>query len=336
MVMVMPLDNGQNFGVEVLLASYEWFKADILISCMDVWVLPAHLTSHTRFCPWIPVDHDPVPEQICASLSTALYPMAFSKWGVGILANANIKAKYVPCSADASVFVRGYKDKSRKAIGVPDECDFFVSMVAANKDPGDRKGFGEALQGFARFHANHPNSYLYLHTNWNGAVNIGHLCDRLGIRDHVMRPDPYPYLMGMMTPEYMQTIYSASDLLLNPAKSEGFGLPVLEAQMCGTPVALTDFSTSRELLFGGWMIKGQPDWSIGADSFRLRAYIDSVVGVLEEAYADRGNELLSLQARKGAMQLDTEQVFKNYWVPALKDIEEIVEGKGGELKLVTF
>src|SRR3972149_1666969 len=88
MVMVMPLDNGQNYGVEVLLASYEWFKADILISCMDVFVLPAQVTSHVRFCPWVPIDHDPLPQGICDALSTALYPMSFSKWGGEILATA--------------------------------------------------------------------------------------------------------------------------------------------------------------------------------------------------------------------------------------------------------
>ena len=106
--------------------------------------------------------------------------------------------------------------------------------------------------------------------------------------------------------------------------------------MCGVPVALSDFSTTDELLFAGWKIPGQRNWSIGADSWRLLVSVDGVVDALEAGYAERDNPKLRQQARDGARHYDTEQVFETYWRPALKDIEEIVCGKGGELKLVQF
>ena len=142
--------------------------------------------------------------------------------------------------------------------------------------------------------------------------------------------------MGMFNDNDMRDIYNASDVLLNPAKSEGFGLPMLEAQMCGTPVIASDFSTTEELLFAGWRISGQKHWSMGANSWRLLVSIDSVVDCLEAAYADRGNELLQQQARNGALAFDTDNVLKKYWKPAMQELEEITGITAGNMKLVDF
>jgi glycosyltransferase involved in cell wall biosynthesis len=38
----------------------------------------------------------------------------------------------------------------------------------------------------------------------------------------------------------MATLYTTAAVLLFPSHYEGFGLPVLEAQMCGTPVVCSD------------------------------------------------------------------------------------------------
>jgi glycosyltransferase involved in cell wall biosynthesis len=161
------------------------------------------------------------------------------------------------------------------------------------------------------------------------------MVERLGLSGRVMQPDQFGYICGLYNDEYMRAVYAASDVLLNPAKSEGFGLPLVEAQMCGTPIAVTDFSTSRELLSAGWLIDGQKHWSMGADSWRLLCYVDSIVSVLEEAYANRDNEVLRKQARKGAIKYDSAKVADEYWKPALTDIERMACNKGG-LQLVTF
>lgn len=334
-VKVLPCFNGANYGVDTLLAAYEWAKADVCISCMDAWVLPPMLTSRMTFAPWLPVDHDPCPQGIVDSVRAAAYPMTYSRWGAEVLRSAGVEAHYVPCSADASVFVPLDKAAARKRLDMPAKAGFVASMVAANKDSSDRKGFSEALQGFAKFAQAHDDAYLYIHTFWNGPINIGNLAQRCGIADRVIQCDQFGYLMGLFDDAYMRAVYAASDLLLNPAKSEGFGLPLLEAQMCGTPVAATDFSTTDELLFAGWKIPGQRHWSMGAESFRLLASVDGVADVLEEAYRARGSETLAKQARRGASALDTKRVVEEFWRPALSEIEKIACG-GGKLQLVTF
>lgn len=47
--------------------------------------------------------------------------------------------------------------------------------------------------------------------------------------------------------EDMATLYSTASVLLFPSYYEGFGLPVLEAQMCGTPVVCSDAGALPEV-----------------------------------------------------------------------------------------
>jgi glycosyltransferase involved in cell wall biosynthesis len=336
-VQVFPAVNGAAYGTDTMLQLYQKAEANCLITCQDVWVIPTNVTQHTNFCPWLPIDHDPPPPAVLEALKTAKYPMVYSKWGVEVLAKCGIESHYVPCSCDADEYKPIDRAEALKTLGVPEHCDFMISMVAANKDPDDRKGLANGMMGFAKFAKTHPNALLYMHTNWSGPVDIGALVKQLGLEKRVIQPDMLGYMLGTMKDEYMRWVYNASDVLLNPAKSEGFGLPILEAQMCGCPVIATDYSTTDELLFAGWKVKTHPNWTIGANTFRVIADIDSIADCLADAYDERGNEILRRQARDISMHYDTERVCERYWKPALREIEELVEGGSrGKLRMVTF
>ena len=335
---VLPAVSTNDYGVGQLLASYRKTQAEVCITCMDLWVLPPALLQQMKVAAWLPVDHDPCPDAIAASARATIYPMAFSEWGQGVLLAAGVDAHYVPCSADSSVYMPMNKKHAREKIGIPADTDFLVSMVAANKDPNDRKGFAEAIAGFGRFvRAGHPNARIYIHTTWAGPIDIHAMIARQELENNIAMPDQWDYQHGAFKDDLMRLVYSASDVLLNPAKSEGFGLPLVESQMCGTPIISTDFSTTRELLSAGWYLEGQEDWSLGANSYRKRVYIDGVVEALEAAYADRDNKALRKQARAGVMKYDTKRVYEQHWRPALKEIEAMVTGTAtGKLQLVTF
>ena len=40
----------------------------------------------------------------------------------------------------------------------------------------------------------------------------------------------------------LASIYNLFDVYIQPANSEGFGLPIVEAAACGVPVMATDYS----------------------------------------------------------------------------------------------
>lgn len=63
------------------------------------------------------------------------------------------------------------------------------------------------------------------------------LGEKLHVLTHVMRAD-------------MATLYTTASVLLFPSLYEGFGLPVLEAQMCGTPVVCSNAASFPEVAIG--------------------------------------------------------------------------------------
>jgi glycosyltransferase involved in cell wall biosynthesis len=323
---VFPAGDGNGFSQDILVQLYRYIDAQVAIVCSDIWPFRNDVTKDILFCPWLPIDHDPVPVPVLEALKSAVYPMVYSRWGQRVLADAGVQAAWVPCSAPSDVFKPSDKKAARKTLGIIDKAKFIVGVVAANKDPQDRKGFSESLQAFAKFAEGHEGAYMYLHTDVSGPINVLAIAESLGIRKRIIQCDPLGYKLGMLDTGYMVNAYNACDVLLNLAKSEGFGLPILEAQMCGVPVVATDFSTTDELLWAGWKVKGQPHWSPGQDSWRIIADVDAAADALEFAYRKRNNKTLKLEVRKGAMAFDTDRVFHNHWIPALMAIEEIVKG----------
>ncbi|MDM8519350.1 glycosyltransferase family 1 protein [Anaerolineales bacterium HSG6] len=66
--------------------------------------------------------------------------------------------------------------------------------------------------------------------------------EQLGIKNHIHTP-------GWIAEEDLPALYTAANLFVYPSYYEGFGLPVLEAMACGTPV-ITSTATSLPELAG--------------------------------------------------------------------------------------
>lgn len=63
--------------------------------------------------------------------------------------------------------------------------------------------------------------------------------DRLGVSAHVVELPP-------LTPEVLAAVYRRATVLLMPSDAEGFGLPVIEALACGTPVVASHLRALRQ------------------------------------------------------------------------------------------
>lgn len=337
--LVLPSNHPGSYGLDVVLPACKMFEIDVVITCMDVWVMTPDVMSKTPFfAPWFPIDHDPAPKPVLKALEASDFSMVYSKWGAEVLAKSGVNARYIPCSAPTNIYKPADKAIARARIGVPDDV-FLFSMVAANKDQMDRKGFSPGIQAFAKFAEGKDDVRLYIHTNWGGVIEIPDLCAACGIHGKVIQPNAHAMQFQMYTDQDMVDIYNATDVLFNPAMSEGFGLPIVEAQMCGVPVIATDFSTTDELVFAGWKVPGQKQWSFGARSFRIMPDIDKMAEALETAYqtmqGERARKDLAQKARAGATAFDTKIIGQQYWKPAIEEIESLVGGRG-KLKMVTF
>jgi glycosyltransferase involved in cell wall biosynthesis len=66
------------------------------------------------------------------------------------------------------------------------------------------------------------------------------LADQVGIGDRVR-------WLGYVPPDDLPALYSGAAVFAFPSLYEGFGLPVLEAMACGTPVLTSDVSATAEV-----------------------------------------------------------------------------------------
>jgi glycosyltransferase involved in cell wall biosynthesis len=255
--------------------------------------------------------------------NTKALPVGMSRFGEGALRTAGLDPLYVPHGVDTTTLYPMDRAEARSVLGLPHD-NFVVGMVAANRGNPSRKSLAEAVRAFAEFHQTHSDSVLYLHTEKTGVqggIDLPELVRHLGLPDHaVSYCDQYNYWLSF-TATHMRATFSAMDVLLNPARGEGFGVPIIEAQACGTPVVVTDFTAMPELVGAGWKVTGWREWT-AQGSWQMVPDIDSIDAALEKAYASRSDTTLRQQAREFAMQYDANDITERYWRPALIHIQE--------------
>lgn len=302
-----------------------------LIPILDVWALQNPVLGDFQIAAWTPVDHIPTPPAVLDFFKrTDAVPVAMSRFGERLLFEAGLAPTYIPLSVDTTVYqptpvIRGVT--ARELLKLPADA-FVVGMVAMNKGwSRDRKGFNEAFHAFGLFLKDHPNAILYMHAEkFGGAegIDLVELAAHRGIPDHAIRwVDQYAYRLGIPA-EMMAATYTAFDVLLAPSHGEGFCVPLIEAQACGTPVIATDFSAQTELVGAGWLVSGQMEWDPSQHASYVCPNTGDVLAKLEEAYAA---DLVAMQrpAIEFAAQYDTKLIFENYWRPFLASLDKPIE-----------
>lgn len=296
----------------------------LLITLYDTWILKGNGWDGKPVASWTPLDHVTLPPAVADWLRKPnVTPIAMALHGVRQLNQAGIECEYVPHSIDTKVMkptaTIGGRD-GRDYLGAGDR--FVVGMVAANKASGlvHRKAFSENLLAFSVFHQKFPDSMLYLHTDFLGSGGLGwnllKMLAAYGIpKDAVTFPAVNDYRYGVSR-EDLAGFYTAMDVLLAVSYGEGFGVPTVEAQACGTRVIGSSWAATPDLLADDcWMVDGTMMWDAGQDAFWMTPNVSSIVSALEQAYlADRGRSQSCIDFAK---QFDVEKVWQNHWLPVL-------------------
>lgn len=255
---------GDPYGNDVIGAHTRDWGANIVVSLIDIWVLhdTPRKIAPALFCPWLPIDHMPVPQRVIDSLAGAHLPLTYAKWGHKMLTEAGVENAYIPHGVEPSIFhvVRERENVAtfKRNLTKTEHCHLSV-MVAANKGFPDRKWFQGQLRAWATFAKDKPDARLYIHTEptpMYGGLDLVGFVNVLGIADKVTFPDRYRNAMGY-PPEYLSMVYNAADVLMGASMSEGFGIPLIEAQACGCPVVTTNFSAMPELVRWGYAVEVQ-------------------------------------------------------------------------------
>lgn len=313
------------------LASYcEHFEADLVLALCDAWVLrPDEWPgSVPTVAVWAPVDHYPVPPAVSAALAhERIRPVAMSRFGEAMMRDVGLQPVYVPHGVDRSLFHPRPDDRDaiRAELGIPPDA-FLVGMVAANTGNPmlPRKAFPQAFLGFSRFAADHPDVWLYAHTQIAagkaGGINLDSLTVAAGCPTGRVRYPPSAVWHLGWSAAQVSNLYQAFDVLLNPSMGEGFGVPIIEAQACGVPVIASDHSAMTELTRAGWLVGGDPWWDALQDSWFTVPSVGSIQTALEAAYERRGDQELRQAAAGFAAAYDADTVTETFWRPAIDSL----------------
>jgi len=317
------------YGQDVMAAHAKNFRADILISLMDAWVIQTNLLQSysDKWYPWFPIDHEPLPEPIRNSVKQSPKPITMSKFGLQMMENAGMPAYYVPHGVETNVYKPIDRNEAREKMMLPKDV-FIVGMVAANKGSPPRKAFFQNIAAFAELHKKHADTVMYIHNIHGGnggqdTVNLVEYAEFCGLevgRD-ILFADQYHYMLGYPD-DQMNMLYNAMDVHTLVSMGEGFGIPILEAQSAGTPVIVGDWTAMPELCFSGWTVaksEAEPFFTpLGANQFL--PHVSAIADRMEQAYQNKDNAELRQKARDGAMEYDADVVTEKYWKPVLDDI----------------
>lgn len=314
------------YGSDALIHHAKDFKADVVFTLQDIWVLnPTDLQQVPHFIPILPVDHDPVPPVVLDKLRYAFRAITYSKFGQKQLLDHGVFSTYIPHTVNTKIFKPQDKKERKRASGLPEDC-YLVGMVAANKDNPPRKSFQEVMDAFVMFLKDEPKALLYIHSNpqFPGGFDFEAYAKFLGIRDRLYFPDSYQMNFNMGK-EHMANVYSTFDVLVAPSTSEGFGVPIIEAQSCEIPVITSKWTSMTELVKDdetGYLVDTfQKRWST-MGSYMAVPSIQSIYECLKKVHGRNGLEMGKKARQFIKENYDAEMVFDKYWRPYLSALEE--------------
>ena len=254
------------FGAEILvsLSSVQdiafWLHelgCDVAIVLKDPYAVPGIQNLPVFHIMYSPVAEEPVPREWLDITRNAVRVWIPSRWGIEQYLRAGgdrSKARYLPHGVDTKVFrpIDAPREELRAKLNPRlKDCDVVVGIVAVNRE---RKLIPNQLEAIKIFMENNPDLRvgIYLHTSVHpdgpfGGWYLDAVVKTMGLEGKVVLPEQHYYRLGFTEPE-MNLVYNAIDVLLE-LSTEGFGLPIIEAQSAGCPVITLNHGAGPEINF---------------------------------------------------------------------------------------
>lgn len=294
---------------------------DLVITLGDIWVMDPALLRELPVAHWLPSDCRPMSLADRANVeASGASLIAMSRFGYDRFLEAGFDPVYVPHGVDMDTFSPpADKTEVRREMGVDPDA-FVIGINGANND-AIRKAYPEQMLAFAKFAKNHSDVLLALHTSVHqeGGQDLEALAENLGITDKVRCVDQYRYASGLVQPDEIADWYGMLDLLSCCSFGEGFGIPIIEAQACGTPVLTTDASSMPELNPLGVSVEGEPFWNGVHKGWWVKPDVSQIAYAYELAYESR-KDVPRKKLREFAQEYSVDKIAEKYMKPAVGEL----------------
>jgi len=353
------------YGIDAAEMICRNWKPDILITLFDIWIGSSGLYKgqrdwftkiHPYWCPYFPVDHDPIPIPTLEQARLAYHCISMSMFGRNQLRRQGVESTYIPHGVDTKTFKPMNKQENKQWLyervstpitgkeGKPwDDNIFLIGKNAANKDT-KRKNYDRDLKAISLFLQQNPDAKkdtrIYFHTDpdFPNAFPLRDMTQMTGLGEYIRVTHPFQMYCGMSEGN-MAKMYNAFDVYLGTARNEGFGIPLIEAQACGVPTISTAFTSMTELVGEtGWLVT-----PITTDTTMLLSEQAipnewEIAEYLEKAYNSDPAELKKMgdKARRFTLNYDWEKVVQPLWVNLIERLREDMRPKSVEERRINI
>lgn len=216
------------------------------------------------------------------------------------------KDYYIPLGVDTEIYRPVPESKNTDL--------FVVGFVGMNER---RKMLDRLVKAFTIFAEDKDDVLLSLHTTvtpidhtqWGWDLN--YLLRRFDLKGKVRITGHVPYAFN----EYdMSMLYNSFTVYASCSSSEGWGLPVLEAQACGVPCICPDNTSHTELVKGhGELVPCNDSMIAGFGEELMLVDVDEFAERLNKLYYDRGLvDKYGSASREFAMNYDWQKVIDEW------------------------
>lgn len=324
---------GDPWGNDAVLAHAQDYRANVVFAMQDIWALDPNMLnvlgqSNIKFCPYLPIDQEPVQKGVLANCNFAYKIFTFSKFGQKALEDEGYTSQMIYEGIDLEIFKPMDKAKVRQKFNLPQDA-FIFGMIGANKENPPRKGYQEALEAFKLFLENHPEGAMFFHNQQvqPGNFPILDYAKYLGIEKKIFYLDQYRSTFSSDSKTIVEEI-NCFDVQLHPSQTEGFGLLIIEAQAAGVPVIVNRCHSQPELVIEGKTGEicetSKPHWR-SSNGFTYPADVKSLHEKMELTYdkIKKDKNKISVDCRNFVKEnFDIDKIVKERWIPALEDLQE--------------
>lgn len=200
--------------------------------------------------------------EACNRMDMVITPSEFTKKVLTSSGNISIPVVVVPESYPDELIANSESEPLN--LGLETNFNFLVfGQITGNTVENDRKNLGYTLKWICEEFEDNPDVGIVVKTNLGRQSALDRtgttsLLSQILMQVKKSSKGPKIYLLhGPMNSKEIASMYTHPKIkaLVSLTRGEGFGLPLLEAGVCGLPVIATDWSAHTEFLNKGKFIK---------------------------------------------------------------------------------